>query len=293
MKERSKKHHENPKWLLKHFSSGCDEMLWVGSKNTREVKFLNAKVVFIRIDANTRIDYQIREDGTFQQVKSDPDEKILAKFDGQADSAVIDLLAFARQWRDTSLAPRVPPPETVEMCKRLIVAQARRPRESQDRSGLFGDNYDLYLDLLFKRAEEDGQQLPSRDVLLEDPRKIAKLDDITKNRRANFASGHHPILASKEDEFLVPLGLNVAVLEPTTTEFVIGSHGITITQGQNTWLPLAPDVAISFSYRPGDINISMYANEFAEEHNRAALSASERVAGRSKEVIEKLLATLD
>ena len=245
MEARSMSHHENPIWLLKHFSSDCDDMLWMGFKNTLEVKSINVKVAFARNDANTRIDYQSREDGTFQQVKSDPDEKILINFDGQAATAVSDLLAFARQWRDASLAPREPPPETVEMCKRLIVAQARRPRESQDRSGLFGDNYDLYLDLLFKKAEEDGQQLPSRDVLLKDPCVIAKLDDITQNRRANFASGNHPILASKEDEFLIPLGLNVAVLEPTTTEFVIGSHGITIMQGQNTWLPLAPDVAIS------------------------------------------------
>ena len=37
----------------------------------------------------------------------------------------------------------------------------------------------------------------------------------------------------------------------------------------------------------------MCVNEFVEEHNLAVLSASERVAGRSKEVIEKLLATLD
>ena len=293
MEERSKRHHENPKWLLKHFSSGCDEMLWVGSKNTREVKFLNAKVVFARNDANTRIDYQSREDGTFQQVKSDPDEKILVNFDGQAATAVSDLLAFARQCRDTNLAPRGVPPETVEMCKRLIVAQARRTRESQDRSDLFGDRHDLYLDVLFEMAEEDGQQLPSRDILLEDPRVITKLDDITQNRRANFASGNHPILASKEQEFLAPLGLNVAVLDPTTTEFVIGSHGITITQRQNTWLPLAPDVAISFSDRPGSIDIGMCKNEFVEEHNRAALSASERIAGRSKEVIVNLLAALD
>ena len=195
MKARSISHHENPKWLLKHFSSDCDEMLWMGFKSTLVVKLLNVKVAFARNDANTRIDYQSREDGTFQQVKSDPDETILAKFDGQAATAVSDLLAFARQWRDTSLVPREPPPETVEMCKRLIVAQSRRPRESQDRSGLFGDNYDLYLDLLFKKAEEDGQQLPSRDVLLKDPCVIAKLDDITQNRRANFASGNHPILA--------------------------------------------------------------------------------------------------
>lgn len=79
----------------------------------------------------------------------------------------------------------------------------------------------------------------------------------------------------------------------TTTEFVIGSHGITIVQGKNTWLPLAPDVAISFSNKPGHIDMAMCINEFVEDHNRAALSASERIPSRSKDVITKLLATLD
>ena len=42
-----------------------------------------------------------------------------------------------------------------------------------------------------------------------------------------------------------------------------------------------------------NIDIGMCKNEFVEEHNRAALSASERIAGRSKEVIVNLLAALD
>ena len=182
MQARSTSHHENPIWLLKHFSSDDDGNLWMGFKTTRKVKSLNVKVAFVRNDANTRIDYQT-------QAKSDPDERILIEFDGQAATAVLDLLAFARQWRDVGpVAPRLSP-ETVAMCRRLIVAQARRTRESQDRSDLFEDMHNLYLDLLFEMAEKDGQQLPPRDVLLEDPCVIAKLDDITQNRRANFASG--------------------------------------------------------------------------------------------------------
>ena len=287
MQARSTKHHENPKWLLKHFSSDDDWNLWMGFKATRKVRSINVERAFVRKDANTRIDYQTQE-------KSDPDEQLLKEFDGQAATAVRELLAFARQWRDVCpVAPKLSP-ETVAMCKRLIVAQARRPRESQDRSGLFRDNHNLYLDLLFKIAEEEGQQLISRDAFLDDPCVIAKLDDITRNRRAKFASGDHPILASKEEKFLAPLGLNIAVIDPTTTaEFIIGSHGITITQQPVAWLPVSPDVAISLSSRSGSIGIGTCVNEFIEEHNRAALSASERIAGRSKEVITKLLATLD
>ena len=293
MMARSKRHHEVPIWLTQHFCGDDDDMLWMGFKETREVKLISVKDAFVRRNANTRTSYQSRQDGTIQQVKSDLDERILEKFDGQASRAARELIGFARQWSDTGpVAPGLSP-ETVEVCKQLIVAQARRTRESQDRVGLSEDKYELYLDLYFRRAEEVGQQLPPREVLLDDPRVTAVFDAISQNTRAGMASGNHQILADKEEEFLAHLGLHVAVIDPTITEFVIGSHGITIMQERNTWLPLAPDVAISFSDRPGSIGIGICANEFVEHHNRAALLISARVAGRTEETIAELLATLD
>ena len=169
MRARSHLHHEVPKWLLKRFGRDPDKMLWVGSKDTREVRRISAKVTFARNDANTRTDYQSRGDGTFQQAKSDQDETLLANFDSQASRAAGELIDFARQWRDAGLVAPGLPPETVTVVKRLIVAQARRPRESQDRVGLNEDGYQLYLDLYLKRAEEVGQRLPSRENLLADP----------------------------------------------------------------------------------------------------------------------------
>ena len=38
MTARSKGHHEIPKWLLKHFCWDKGKTLWMGSKDTREVK---------------------------------------------------------------------------------------------------------------------------------------------------------------------------------------------------------------------------------------------------------------
>ena len=297
MTARSEKHHEVPKWLLSYFCWDHGEMLWMGFKDTHEIRPVSRRSAFRRKNANTRIDYQSRGDGTFQQVKSDPDETILANFDDQASRAARELIDFSRQWRDAGPVAPLLSPEKVEVCKRTIVAQARRTRESQNRVGLSSeDKYELYLDLYLKRAEEVGQQLPSREVLLKDPGVTAVFDVISQNTRANMASGNHPILADKEEEFLAPAGLHVAVLDPTTAEFVIGSHGITIvetTQGLTSWLPLAPDIAISLSSRPGEIGIGIYADEFAEYHNRAALSVSARVAGRSEGTIQELLATLD
>ena len=268
-------------------------MLWMGFKNTREVRSVSVKDAFVRKDANTRATYQSRGDGTFHQVKSDMDEMILEKFDGQASSAAREVIDFARGWRDDGpVAPRLSS-ETVDVCKRLIVVQARRTRQSQDRIGLIEDVDDLCLDLYLARAEEVGQQLPRREVLLEDPGAAAVFEVISQNIRANMASGNHPILADKEREFLGPLGLNVAVLDPMTAEFVIGSHGVTITQGRNTWLPLSPDIAISFSGNLGSIGIGMCVSGFVERHNRAALSNSEQVAGRSEGAIQALLAAQD
>ena len=296
MTTRSERHHEVPKWQSKHFCWDDGEMLWMGFKDTREVKPVNFDDAFVRKNANTNISYQSQGDGSFEQVKSDRDEKRLADFDGRAHKAARKLIDFSRQWRDTdSVAPRLSPAE-MEVCKQIIVAQARRTRESQDRAGLGDDKSELYLDLYFELAEAVGQHLPSREDLLGDSRVTSIFDALSQNQRANFASGNHPILANKEKDFLTPLGLHVAVIDTTTAEFVIGSHGITIVetpQGRTAWLPLAPDVAIALSDKPEHLGIGICSDEFVECHNRAALSISTRVAGRSKETIQKLLATLD
>ena len=119
---------------------------------------------------------------------------------------------------------------------------------------------------------------------------------LSQNTRARFASGNHPILMSNENDFLAPLGLFIAVIHPATGEFVIGSHGITIaatTEGRSSWLPIVPDVAISLTDKYGQIDMAVYPQVFVEQHNRAVLSASARIAGHSKATIEGLLATLD
>ena len=147
-------------------------------------------------------------------------------------------------------------------------------------------------DLLFQRAEEQGQQLPSREDLLRNQLVTGRFNVLSQNHRATFASADHPILAVKETEFLAPLGLSIVVIENPTREFIIGSHGTTIVetaQGKTAWLPVAPDVAISLSDRPGTINIGICTDEFVELHNTAALALSAQVTGHSKEVIQELL----
>ena len=296
MTPRSERHHQVPVWHLKRFSwkNGKKVMLWVGSKDPRKIWPSSVDETFFRNNANTRTDYQSQVDGDPVPEKSDKDENILADFDSKAAPAARRLISFAREWRDAEGDATAPSLVDLEICKETIVVQARRARESQDRAGLGEDRSELYLDLYFKLAEEQGQQLPSREDLIRDPRVTNLFNALSQNHRANFASGNHPILAGKETEFLAPLWLNIAVIGNPTREFIIGSHGITIVetaQGKTAWLPVAPDVAISLSDRPGTIGIGICTDEFVERHNRAALALSTQVAGRSKEVIEELLGT--
>ena len=296
MTARSKGHHEIPKWLLKHFCWDKGKTLWMGSKDTREVKAVVLKDAFRRNYANTRIDYQSRGCGKPRRIKSDLDEKILGKFDDKADRGACRLIEFSRNWRDSGSDALLLSQDDMEICKSIIVAQARRTRESQDRSFLGKDNSEIYLAESLRLAELLKQPLPSRQELRRDPEVSRFFSDLSQNQRATFASANHPILADKETEFLAPLGLSVAVIGDTVSELIIGSHGVTIvetTEGNTTWLPIAPDVAISLSDKPRVLSIGAGPNEFVEQQNIAAFSASARVAGRSKAAILELIATMD
>ncbi len=296
MKARSEHHHEVPVWLLKHFSPDNGKRLWMGTKETHEVRMIGIRDAFVRKRANTRSDFQSRKDGAAQQIKSDPDERLLARFDDLASTAARALIDLSRRHRDGVPMTQLLSAEQAKICKQIITFQARRTRESQDRAGLGEDQSELYLHLYQNRAEEIKHPVPTDQELLEAALATGVFDVLSQNTRAKFASGDHPILTSKEKNFLAPLGLLVAVIDPTIAEFVIGSHGITImdtAQGQVSWLPIAPDVAISLSGGPGQIYIGAYLKEFTDKHNRAAVSASARVAGRSKAAIQGLFAIMD
>ena len=81
---RSKGHHQVPQWLLRHFYHNDGKTLWVGARDTRDVRPVAVRKAFLRNDVNSRIDYQSRGEGMFLRKKSDPDEEILAVFDGKA-----------------------------------------------------------------------------------------------------------------------------------------------------------------------------------------------------------------
>ena len=296
MAQLSERHHELPQWLQREFSPDSGKTVWLGVKASGEIKRVGIRVAFRRINANTRTDYLPIPDGRVVPTKSDLDEKLLAKFDSIAAPTALRLIEFAREWWRHGSDTPPPSPHDVQICTQLILAQFRRTRESQDEIGVGDDKSDLYLDLFYQRADECGQELPPPQELLADPQVIGLLADLAQNHRATFASANHPILADKERDFLAPLGLRIFVADTAVSEFVIGSHGITKLEtpgGSDTWLPLAPDVAIEFSNTPASISIAECTAAGVEAHNHAALTSSAFVAGRSEEVIERLFASLD
>ena len=48
MMARSERHHEVPIWLSKHFCWDCDERLWMGFKETREVRLVGVRDAFVK-----------------------------------------------------------------------------------------------------------------------------------------------------------------------------------------------------------------------------------------------------
>ena len=117
---------------LKHFSwmRRKSKVVWVGFKDTRDVKPVPVKDALFRNNANTRTDYRTREDGNLHPVKSDKDERILADFDNKAAPAARRLISLAKKWRDEGADYLQLPPDDFEIWKQTVVVQARRTRES-------------------------------------------------------------------------------------------------------------------------------------------------------------------
>lgn len=295
MTQRSKKHHQVPKWILKNFCIKGSDRLWVGFCASGKVMRQRVDEVFYRKNANTRTDYIPDGKGEFRPVKSDQDEQILADFDGRTSMAAKRLLQWARQYRKTGEAPPHPPQDdVVNLCKTLIVTQARRTHESQDRISLTEGYEDIWWDSVYKRAEDVGFELVPREELTREPRMQALVSNMIQNERANFASGDHPILKDKENTYLSAAGLGVGVIVGSDPGLMIGSQGITNLRESGreiAYLPLAPDVVICLTPRPHSLTSWTCDASFVKQHNKAASMMSRSIAGNSKQAIERLLQT--
>ena len=138
MKAQSEHHHEVPVWTLNNFSpdEGKKKRVWVGTKSNREIKLIGVRDTFVRNKANTTISFESRGDSTFQLIRSDQHEVTLREFDNVASVTAQALVNSSRRFRDSDRRTPFLSPEQMDLCKRMITVQSRRPRESQNRAGL-------------------------------------------------------------------------------------------------------------------------------------------------------------
>lgn len=287
MSQRSKRHHFVPRWLLKEFCVG--NKLWVGTKGNCEPEERTPDGTFQRRNLNTRVEYLKAIDGTNTRRLSDEHENILGKLDNEAAKKLPELLAWARG-RGMSLP--VLPFESQLLWKTVILAQARRSPESQDRVGWLVDIKSAFLDVTYERAEELGQPMPPRDELLSDEGVGQLFRELERNIRARFAAADDPQTASDGDAYVAKFGLAVGLVPSPTTELAIGSHGLTLVptrNGHQSWLPLAPDVAICLFGEPGTLSFGIFNESFVRRHNLAVLSNSKQIAGRSRDLVVDLV----
>ena len=294
MATRSKRHHYIPRWLLREFCDG--KRLWVGFAASGKVKHLTPSNAFVKVDGYTRTDYIEGGDGEYKATKSDPDEQKLADLDGRTSSAARELLGWARRRRRTGDSTELLAPKVADINKQLLVVQASRTRASQDRVGLLTSHADTFFEVMYERAAELHHPLPERHQLESDPDIQSIVSEQQQNMRANFAAINHPILEKKAHEFIRARGLQIAITASGGTEFVIGSHGLTIIErptGQHAWLPLAPDVAISLSPEPESYRFGICPDSFVELHNKSTLAMSDMIAGKSRAAIEQLVRAVE
>ena len=296
MTQRSIRHHEVPKWLLKNFCIDGSDHLWVGFREGRKVIRMHRDNVFIRKNANTRLDYIPDGSSGFKRIPSDSDERILSDFDDRTANAARQLLRWARQYCKTGEAPLPPPKDdVVSRCKALIVTQAQRPHESQDRAGLTKDYEFHWWNSVVERAGYVGLELPKRERLFQSPKIQRLVSDMKQNTRARFASSDHPILKEKIRRHLDESGLGVGVIVGSDRGLLVGNQGITIlkeTGIEVAWLPLAPDVAICLTPRQHTLTSWIHHDSFVGQHNKAVCLMSRSIAGNSKQAIEDLLRTI-
>ena len=294
MTQRSKKHHQVPVWLLRSFCNEGGDHLWVGFYESGKVMKQHVEAMFYRKNANTSTSYISDGRGGFRVAKSDHDEGLLAEFDDRTAEAAKQLLRWTRQHLKTGQAHPLPPPDVVNLLKELIVAQARRTHENQDRVGFTEGYEDLWWDLAYESAEADGFELGPREKLIRNPDIQTLVSNAEQNTRARFASGDHPILKDKENTYLSTTGLGVGVIVGSNKGLVIGSQGITILRDSGSevaYLPLAPDVVACLTPRPNSLTSWTCDDNFVEQHNKAAYTMNRSIAGNSKQTIEDLLGT--
>ena len=283
-----RRQHFMPQMILKHFAD-AKGVLWVGHRDTGHVFRQSQRKTFVQKDLYTRYSYS----------GGSPDaeyERRLSRIESEA-SPVLDRII------DEVRNRRVP---DLSQCEHLTVQQfvfslARRTPESQKRVSGNQDAKEVF----FQAAAAlpgymENVGMLDKDSLFEIEGVPALAKKVLHNVNADFAADDRTDRLHEEQQFCAATKLLFGLLEPSEHEFVIGSHGITITRTPTpsqshstryeTVLPIAPDTIVRFTSlaQHNDLRI-LTSGSVVERINRSTLHLSQQIAGRSQSVVSSLV----
>ena len=278
---RPKRHHYIPKMLLKNF---CDDegLLYVCDKKSGKCFSTNPKNVFVK--SKLYVKHYISK-----ATESYEYEDSLSKIESNAEPAISNLIEQSRCGRNPQLDP-----ELNNHFKKFVIALARRTPESQERVASAKDR-DVFYEVSKAFADEQKYDLPTPEILYQDPRIRDLKQKIESNVNASFAAGDRPNEQKEAERFSREVGWGIARICLPKRSFIIGSHGLTFVERdgpiKGSWLPIAHDVAVQFTAFPdkGFMLVLDRNNEsIINVINRATAAQSSITAGRSETLIRSL-----
>ena len=286
---RPKHQHFIPRMLLKSF---CDDsgQLFYGDSKTRHVRHVSTRDAFVKKEMYTRYSYEGK----------DPDASYESQFSliERAVEPIFGSIIFAVRSETT---PNLRPSDILSV-KKFCFSLARRTPESQSRVAAVSRD-----DAFFQASQSlpdygANVGMPDKESLLAIEGMAGLAKKVLHNVDADFAAGDDMDLSAQEAKFCAAAEIHFVFLATTELEFVIGSHGLTFCDPHHTdiraprfdgsVLPIAPDVLIHIC-QPGNQDsltiLRARARENVEVINKATLSLSRFVAGRSERVVTELI----
>lgn len=275
--------------LLKPF---CDDSgrLFYGDRMTRTVRRVRARDAFVKNRIYTTFSYEDEAPDASYEYDLSVIERAVAPIFSNIVSAV-----------HSGTTPNLTSSDIL-IVKRFCFSLARRTPESQSRVAAVSREDAFFQAVQLLPDYDTNVGAPDRESLfaIEGVPGLAKT--VLHNVDANFAAGDHVRLAAEEAKFCASAEIYFVLLATPGLEFIIGSHGLTFCDPQHTGiraprfdgsvLPIAPDVLVhtceSADQNPLTI-LRAKARENVEVINKATLSLSRFVAGRSERAVKELV----
>ena len=275
--------------LLKSF---CDDSsrLFYGDRKTRNVRRVSARDAFVKKNMYTRYSYEDKEpDASY--------ESQLSLIESAVEPIFRNIISAVRSETTPNLTP-----SDILTVKQFCFSLARRTPGSQSRVAAVSRD-----EAFFQAAQSlpdygANVGMPDKESLLAIEGMAGLAKKVLHNVDADFAAGDDMDLSAQEAKFCAAAEIHFVFLATTELEFVVGSHGLTFCDPHHTdiraprfdgsVLPIAPDVLIHIC-EPADQNpltiLRAKARENVEVINKATLSLSRFVAGRSEQAVAELI----